>query len=508
VLSLATRNGAVRLAELLLKAGANVMDRNSANVLAYDLAVIYGHDELIDLLISHMNQVVPAVDRQADDGTTALMRATVAADLKTINDLLAAGADASRRDRQGESPLSYAVAHDLDQVVQALRSAGVERLLGDKVIGPQSIVHAGSQGALGTILDLLDSGTPIDLTDNDGDTALTAAAVHPGVVKVLAKRGADLSHRNGEGKTAYMIAAASNRARMVETLKEAGSPIDEPEELEGLTQMQAMLNALRAKATDSDGGEGDNESDVAVDGDELLMACLTGAALAVSRQIAAGADVNYENDEGRTPLMMAIAGLGRGGMSRRRERDFEQIVDSLLAAGADPNRGLMSSLILATTTGRLHLVNALLRAGADIDAATELPTDEEGGTMLATALFVALSSNEHGATIDERIGLALLAAGPDLSFRSDDGSMAVHCAARRGMSKVLNQMLDLAPELIDAADHDGQTPLMFAAARDQTNAISVLLQRGASHSLRDSEGKTAADIAQEAGHLQAATLLS
>ena len=76
------------------------------------------------------------------------------------------------------------------------------------------------------------------------------------------------------------------------------------------------------------------------------------------------------------------------------------------------------------------------------------------------------------------------------------------------MSKVLNQMLDLAPELIDAADHDGQTPLMFAAARDQTNAISVLLQRGASHSLRDSEGKTAADIAQEAGHLQAATLLS
>lgn len=507
VLSLATRNGAVRLAELLLKAGANVMDRNSANVLAYDLAVIYGHDELIDLLIAHMNRVVPAVDRQADDGTTALMRATMAADVKTIKDLLAAGADASRRDRQGESPLSYAVAHDLDEVVQALRSAGVERLPGDKVIGPQSIVHAGSQGALGTILELLDSGTPIDLTDDDGDTALTAAAVHPGVVKVLAKRGADLSHRNGEGKTAYMIAAASNRARMVETLKEAGSPIDEPEELEGLTQMQAMLNALRAKATDSDGGEGDSESDVAVDGDELLMACLTGEALAVSRQIAAGADVNYENDEGRTPLMMAIAGLGRGGMSRRRERDFEQIVDSLLAAGADPNRGLMSSLILATTTGRLHLVNAMLRAGADIDAATELPTDEEGGTMLATALFVALSSNEHGATIDERIGLALLAAGPDLSFRSDDGSMAVHCAAKTGMSKVLNRMLDLAPELIDAQDDDGSTPLMLASAGGHVDAINGLLKRGASREIRDAKGRSAIQIAQDAGHQQAVAAL-
>jgi len=175
VLSLATRSGGERLARLLLKAGANVMDRNSTNVLAYDLAVIYGHDELIDLLIEHMNQVVPAVDRQADDGTTALMRAAMVSEVKAIKELLAAGADSSRRNRHGESPLSYAVTHDLDEVVRALRGAGVEKLPGDNEIGPQSIVHAGSQGALGTILDLLDSGTPINLTDDDGDTALTAA---------------------------------------------------------------------------------------------------------------------------------------------------------------------------------------------------------------------------------------------------------------------------------------------------------------------------------------------
>ena len=508
VLSLATRSGGVGLARLLLKAGANVMDRNNANVLAYDLAVIYGHDELIDLLIEHMNQVVPAVDKQADDGTTALMQAAMVSDLKAIKELLAKGADSSRRDRRGESPLSYAVAHDLHEVVQALRTVGVETLPGNKMIDPKSIVHAGTQGALGTILDLLDSGTPIDLTDDDGDTALTAAAVHLGVVKVLAKRGADLSHRNGEGKTAYMIAAASNRVRMVETLKEAGSPIDEPEELEGLTQMQAMLNALTAKAAGSDGEQGDNGFDVEIDGDKLLMACMTGNALAVSRQIAAGADVNYENDEGRTPLMMSVAGLARGEMSRRRERDFEQIVDSLLMAGADPNRGLMSTLILATTTGRLHLVNAMVRAGADIDAASELPTDEEGGTMLATALFVALSFNEHDETSDERVGLALLEAGPNLSFMSDDGSMAVHCAAKSGMSKVLDKMIDLAPEVIDAQDEDGSTPLMLAAAGGHLEAISVLVKRGANLAIRDAKGRSAAQVAQDAGHQQAATALA
>jgi ankyrin repeat protein len=486
VLSLATRNGAVRLVELLLKAGANVMDRNSANALAYDLAVIYGHDELIDLLIAHMNQVVPVVDRQADDGTTALMRATVAADVKTINDLLSAGADASRRDRQGESPLSYAVAHDQVEVVQALRSAGVERLPGDKAIGPQSIVHAGSQGALGTILDLLDSGTPIDLTDDDGDTALTAAAVHPGVVKVLAKRGADLSHRNGEGKTAYMIAAASNRARMVETLKEAGSPIDESDEMEGLTQMQAMLKALRVKEADSGAEEGDSGPYVQADGDELLMACLAGDTLTVSRQVAASVDINYVNDEGRTALAMAIQGLMQDEVSRRRERDFEQILDVLLVAGADPRVGEFPYLVFAAMGKRLHLVNALIRAGASIDR-----TIGEG----QTALFMSLLAPDAGRTADDRCALALLNAGADSSLRHESGAMPIHLASASNYLGALQALLDHRPQDVDAKTNIGLTPLMMAATEGHAEAVRLLLKFGADRTLKDDEGLTAKDVA-------------
>lgn len=486
VLSLATRNGAVRLAELLLKAGANVMDRNSANVLAYDLAVIYEHHELIDLLITHMNKVVPAEDRQADDGTTALMRATMAADVKRVQDLLAAGADASRRDRQGESPLSYAVAHDLNEVTQVLRSAGVERLPGDKAISPQSIVHAGGQGALGTILDLLDSGTPIDLTDEDGDTALTAAAVHPGVVKVLVKRGADLSHRNGEGKTAYMIAAASSRVRMVDTLKESGSPIEEPEELEGLAQMQAMLNALRPKASSGDAGESDGNSNVEADGDNLLMACLMGDALTVSKQIAAGVDVNYENDEGRTALAMAIQGLMQDELSRRRERDFEQILDALLVAGADPRVGEFPYLVFAAMGKRIHLVNALIRAGASIDR-----NIGEG----QTALFMSLLAPDAGRTADDRCAIALLNAGADSSLRHESGAMPVHLAAASNYLGALQALLERRPQDVDAKTNIGITPLMMAATEGHAEAVRLLLKYGSDRTLKDDEGLTAKDVA-------------
>jgi serine/threonine-protein phosphatase 6 regulatory ankyrin repeat subunit B len=514
VLSMATRNGAVRMAELLLKAGASVMDRNSANVLAYDLAVIYQHDQLIDLLIGHMNQSVPSVDRQADDGTTALMRATMASDLRTIRELLAQGADASRRDRQGESPLSHAVTRGQDEVVQVLRAAGVERLPANLVSGQETMVHAGSQGALGTILDLLDSGAPIDITDAAGDTALTAAAAHPGVIRVLAKRGANLAHRNRDGRTAYMIAAASSRIRIMQVLQEMGAPLDDPEEMSGLAQMQAMLNSLKSRTMDSDSGESPWGIEDEARGEEFLMSCMEGDATTVSREIAEGADVNYENDGGRTPLLMAVAGLSQGKTSRRRERDSEQIIDSLLAAGADPNRGFMPALILATTTGRLHLVNGLLRAGADVDAATELPTDGDGdgdgdgGTMLTTALLVALASDVNEAAMDERVSLSILQAGPDLTFAGESGSLAVHLAAEAGMTQAVREILRRMPQCLETPDDSGRTPLMRAAARNQVEATKVLLALGANRETRDMNGDQARDIAIRSGFSEIADLLS
>lgn len=507
-LSAAVRSGALRFTEMLLNAGASVMARNGANVLAYDLAVIYGHDELIDLLLDHMNRIVSPVDRQAADGTTALMRSVMAVDVKAISDLLAAGADASRRNRRGESPLSYAVTHDLDEVVEVLRAAGVERLPEDKMVGHESMVLAGDQGALGAILDLLDSAVPIDTTDANGNTALTAAEAHPGVIEVLAKFGANLSYRNSEGNTAYMIAASSNRIRMMRILETLGSPIDEPDEFKGFVQVQAMLKEFGVVPSDSSADETNGAPDVVAEGEELLMACLAGDALAVSRRIAAGADVNYENDEGRTPLMMAIAGLGRGDMSRRRERDFEQIIDSLLASGADPNRGQVSVLILATTIGRLHLVNAMLRAGADIDAVTETPTEEEGGTMRATALLIALSYNKLGQPVDDRCALALLQAGADSSIKHESGAMPIHLAAASNYLGALQALLEHRPQDVDAKTHIGITPLMMAATGGHAEAVRLLLKCGADRTLTDDKGQTAKDVAVKNGNDQLLELLT
>jgi len=167
----------------------------------------------------------------------------------------------------------------------------------------------------------------------------------------------------------------------------------------------------------------------------------------------------------------------------------------------------MPPLIIATSAGRPHLVNALIRAGADVNVTADLPTDEHDGTMLANALFVALSPNEHDAHVDERLGLALVRAGVNLSFTGDDGSMAVHYAAKAGMTSTLREILDRAPELIDSQDNEGSTPLMLAAGSNRLDVISVLLERQADLRIRDLQGRAASDIAVAAGNQKAAAAL-
>ena len=490
VLSLAVRNGAVNLAQALLAEGADVMDRNSAEVLAYDLAAIYGHDELAKILITHMNRVVPDVDRQDSEGNTALMGAVKAADTKAITDLLARGADTTRRDLRGDSPLSHAMTRDLDEAVRLLRSAGAERLPGGTVGGSAPIVTASRQGALGTILDLLDSGVTIDATDDKGETALTVADVHPGVVKALAKRGADLSHRNHDGNTAYMIAAASNRTLVMRALEEVGSPVDEPANLDVLAQMQALLIAQRTNDSSVGSEDSDSKSDVVceLDGEKLLKASLMGDAVGVANQIAAGADINYQNDEGRTALARAISGLTQGNPSRLVERNFEQIVDSLLLAGADPAVGRFPCLVFAAMTKRLHLVNALVRAGADVNRTTE-----DG----LTALFVSLFAPDAGQPPDDRCALALLKAGADPSLRHESGSMPIHLAAASNYLGALQELLELRPQDVNERTNVGITPLMRAAAEGHVDAVNLLLKFGADRTLKDDEGLTAKEFAMK-----------
>jgi len=52
--------------------------------------------------------------------------------------------------------------------------------------------------------------------------------------------------------------------------------------------------------------------------------------------------------------------------------------------------------------------------------------------------------------------------------------------------------------MLDAADNRGRTALMIAAALGDASTVGILLQHGAYPTLRDKDGKTAADLAANA----------
>lgn len=68
-----------------------------------------------------------------------------------------------------------------------------------------------------------------------------------------------------------------------------------------------------------------------------------------------------------------------------------------------------------------------------------------------------------------------------------------------GHPQVVQQLITTGAE-VNIADNNGWTPLMRAAARGQEEIVGLLLKHGADPTHRNVDGKTASDLADEAGH--------
>ena len=192
----------------------------------------------------------------------------------------------------------------------------------------------------------------------------------------------------------------------------------------------------------------------------------------------------------------------------------------LIEAGANPNcrrrTADQPALWWAAGTGMARVVDALLDAGAEVDA-----TDEWG----STALINAASSGKIEAA------RRLLAAGADPRAAISDGRTALVMAVRGGKTAILAALLDAGADLqspqpnftplafacfegttamvellvargadvnrrITYQGYQNATPLMYAANAGKVKMVIVLLDGGADPALRDDEGNTAADYAR------------
>ena len=73
--------------------------------------------------------------------------------------------------------------------------------------------------------------------------------------------------------------------------------------------------------------------------------------------------------------------------------------------------------------------------------------------------------------------------------------LPIHIAAAKGLRNTIELLLREDPDVVDAVDNNGQSPLFVAAKNGFPNVVSYLLAKNANHGLKDKFGFAALDWA-------------
>jgi len=442
-------------------------------------------------------------------------------DAKAFVALLRAGADsftpvAGKTDAPIAKVMSDLFEHDEGEFADALRvvteKATAEQLRKARSEGVETLLVA--PAALGDV-ELWNAmvekmGPPgefLSLQDDDGDTVLlTAVSSEDNVVDivrtVLASGDAAVNARNSDGQTALTkvcsdaeLDSSEDReevARLVGMLLDAGadcaitdndgqSPLPLLLEACGTNVAKDMLPVLKRMIQLGGTSLVSSSSDM---GSVLLMkAAVLGSSELLDALVAAGADINRQDkDSGLTLLAMVAKDAGDEDDDEFDVRVELQTMESLTDAGADwtiPDKDnayplmrlLLSDLYPAGLSAFTPLVRRVLAKQGD--KASELINkrhDELDGLTPVMVLASQVAQSRTGDALVDMLAL-FLSHGADLELECDDGSTAAQCL-RRGNGPHLLQLAKQRCEMLSMANNISRLTDMVASLAIQVGSLS------------------------------------
>ncbi len=417
-----------------------------------------GNKEAVRTLIQQ-KAIVNAPQR---DGTTALHWAVRTDDLETADLLIRAGAKISAANHDGATPLLLASINGNAAMLERLIKAGADPNAALTKYGDTALMMAARTGKADAVKVLLDRGAKVNTKETWGDTTALMWAVselHPAVVKMLIDHGADVNARS------KFVPSTTGRGFEGTTPVESKSGQSAEEHASGL--LSPLMFAAR---------EGDLESahllvaagaDVnAIDGDGkdvLGLAIFNGNYELASFLIDSHAKVNQADAQGFTPLFWAV---DRRNMETPPNfpwmvtTDPLPLIKKLLDAGANPNA-------LVNNTPRARMRDGSPR----IVYATALMRAAFSGDLELAKLLLAHGADPHIMSKDRETTL-MAASGTGFINGYSKGRSA---AERLEVVKLLVQL----GEDVNAADNYGITPLMVAANLGEMPVIEFLIDKGA-----------------------------
>ena len=397
-------------------------------------------------------EVRALVDSGADvtatqpDGATALHWAAHWNDGETAGRLVAAGAGVDARNDLGVPPLWIALDSANVEVALRLIEAGADPN-GRLPTGETMLMTAAQHGLDAVVGRLLERGADARLAEHErGQTALMWAAVggHTDVARRLLESGGGVRARTTGRFTALMFAARAGDLDTAQLLLEAGAEL-EARAIDGSTPL-----LIASRSTDALAGI-----------DWRIIPYASGHEETALYLIERGADVTAADRLGRTALHAAV------------ETNRPRLAEALIEAGADvdarfsnPVAALRGDYIsrrpykgatpfwLATRAANLNMMQILLDAGAD----PFLP-NAFGTTPLMVA--AGLGENDARRPADHRVVetvALLIELGADVTGATPAGSTALHGAAAMWEDGVIQLLVDHGAD-VNAEDNRGRTPL-------------------------------------------------
>lgn len=418
-------------------------------------------------------------------------------DAEAVRALLADGADAGAPEADGTTPLHWAVRLDRLDLAELLLDAGADASAAN-AFGVPPLWLAAVNGSAPLLERLLDAGADPETSTAAGESVLMTAARTGRVdaVAALLARGADVNAAQDDGQTALMWAAAEGHAAAARALAEAGADIQArttvPENplrtgLEGPAPhgFSALLFAVRAGHVDTartllELGADPNEK--LPDGTGAVVLAATNAhwelgIFLVDRGADPdGAEQGWTALHAMTWVRRPNFGFNPPGPVTTGNLDSLGFARELAARGADVNARMTAEprngyrnalnrvgatpLMMAARLADAPLMRVLLELGADPDIA-----NEDGSTLLMVAAGLGIHSpGEDPGTETEALECVQLALelGGDVNAIDRNHETALHGAAYRGASSIVDLLVEHGADTFDVENASGWTPLRIA----------------------------------------------
>lgn len=356
--------------------------------------------------------------------------------------------------------------------------------------GKTAIIYAARYGYYDIALELVNEKINLEAKDLSGRTAFIEAVLNeePEIVKCLLEHGANASAADNNGKTALMYAAESEDITALELILKQGVDLEAVDNSKGKTALLFAVISNNEKNVELLLKHGANIEAKNKDGFSAFFSAVKAGNVTMLELLHSyGADINQEDQEGFSALVYAVncspaavAYLVQQGVKLEPKSDESDaleiaIADNKLEAlqyliqgGADIKAwrsDAMNSLMLAALCGHEQIVKCLLDNGIPVN---ESIFDEDYGRECTALFYAAIRGQEAAARL-------LL----DNGAKEEPLLNIIYSSSAGLLDRVMHLVEKKKADVNEVDEIDGATALMRAVKNNKKEVVQYLLEQGA-----------------------------